>query len=99
MLAAVGDVAHDAQTILIALADHGGGGTNMRDHESSHPLDRTIPLVIAGRSIVPTDLVAPTLLDVRERGVGAGPPSAGKLRGRGSGEAFATFDTPASAVA
>jgi predicted AlkP superfamily pyrophosphatase or phosphodiesterase len=100
MLAAITDVAHDPHTLLIALADHGGGGTDMRDHESDDPLDRTIPLVIAGRDVVSAELVAPTLLDVPASVVWAlGLEAPESYEGRVLGEAFATFDTPASAVA
>jgi len=100
MLAAVADVAHDPQTILIALADHGGGGTDLKDHESDHALDRTIPLVIAGRDVVAIELAAPTLVDVPASIVWAlGLEVPASYEGRVLGEAFATFDTPASAVA
>ncbi len=47
---------HDPSTVLIALADHGGGGVDPRDHDSAHPLDRTIPIVVAGGSVVPGPL-------------------------------------------
>jgi hypothetical protein len=77
MLTAVVDVAHDPQTILIALADHGGGGTNVKDHESDHALDRTIPLVI-GRDIVATAGRAYAGRCSREYRVGAWPRGAGE---------------------
>lgn len=58
-------VEHDPSTALIALADHGGGGATPRDHDSAHPLDRTIPIVIAGGAVVPGRLGAGTsILDV-----------------------------------
>lgn len=49
-------VEHDPSTVLIALADHGGGGVNPRDHDSAHPLDGTIPIVVAGGAVEPGPL-------------------------------------------
>jgi predicted AlkP superfamily pyrophosphatase or phosphodiesterase len=58
-------VESDPSTVLIALADHGGGGVDLRSHESDHPADRTIPLMIAGGLVEPgARLHAATLLDV-----------------------------------
>jgi hypothetical protein len=48
----------DPGTLVIALADHGGGGGTLRHHDSAHPLDTTIPLVLAGGAIVSGDLGA-----------------------------------------
>ncbi len=55
----------DPDTLLIAVADHGGGGAVFRDHDSQHPHDRTIPLVLAGGAVVAGEL-APlsSILDV-----------------------------------
>ncbi|MEP6619536.1 MAG: alkaline phosphatase family protein [bacterium] len=39
---------HRDDTLLIACADHGGGGAVANDHDSAHPLDRTIPIMLAG---------------------------------------------------
>lgn len=47
----------DTRTLLIALADHGGGGTVATDHESDHPADRTIPIICAGCGLGPGDLL------------------------------------------
>ncbi len=44
-------VEHDPSTLLIALADHGGGGVEPRDHNSAHPFDRTIPILLAGGAV------------------------------------------------
>ncbi len=56
---------HDPTTVLIALADHGGGGVDPRNHDSAHPFDRTIPIVVAGGTVVPGSLRAGTsILDV-----------------------------------
>ncbi|MEP6492289.1 MAG: alkaline phosphatase family protein [bacterium] len=100
MLAAIANVAHDPQTILIALADHGGGGVDGKDHESDHALDRTIPLLIAGRGVIATELATPSLVDVPPSILWAlGLEVPASYEGRVLHEAFATFDTPASAVA
>jgi phosphopentomutase len=64
-LAAAVDIPDDQSTLLIALADHGGGGVRANDHNSHHPLDRTIPVLLAGGGVVPGAL-APlvSLVDV-----------------------------------
>ncbi len=49
-------ILHDPSTVLIACADHGGGGGVARDHEADHPLDWTIPIVIAGGGVRATEL-------------------------------------------
>ncbi len=55
----------DDETLLIILADHGGGGTNPRNHDSSHPHDRRIPLIICGGQVAPGALgPGASLLDV-----------------------------------
>jgi predicted AlkP superfamily pyrophosphatase or phosphodiesterase len=55
----------DPSTLLIALADHGGGGTVVDHHDSDHPLDRTIPIILAGGAVRRGDLGRGTsLLDV-----------------------------------
>jgi hypothetical protein len=63
LLASLIDVGGDEGTLLIALADHGGGGVDPRDHESAHPLDRTIPLLLCGAG-ASGNLGTPSLLDV-----------------------------------
>lgn len=57
-------IEHDPHTLLIALADHGGGGVSRRDHQEDHPLNVTIPLSIAGGSVRRIGLADATLLDV-----------------------------------
>jgi arylsulfatase A-like enzyme len=47
------DVPGDPSTLLIALADHGGGGVNPKHHDSAHPVDRTIPMLFAGGAVAP----------------------------------------------
>jgi phosphopentomutase len=52
-------------TLLIALADHGGGGRIATHHDSAHPFDCTIPIMLHGAGIQPQQLPAGlTLLDV-----------------------------------
>jgi arylsulfatase A-like enzyme len=73
--AALGDlvsaecVLDDPDTLLIALADHGGGGVSPRNHEEDHQLNLRIPLLLVGGRVVPGALrgdvsildVAPTV--------------------------------------
>lgn len=55
----------DPQTLLIALADHGGGGTDPRHHASDHPIDTTIPILIGGGAVIPGTLSSGTsVLDI-----------------------------------
>lgn len=55
----------DPATLLMALADHGGGGARVDHHDSAHPLDRTIPIMLAGGAVRRGDLGAgSSLLDV-----------------------------------
>ncbi|MFL5615129.1 MAG: alkaline phosphatase family protein [Gemmatimonadaceae bacterium] len=50
------DLENDPETLLIALADHGGGGIDPKDHESSHAFDRLVPLYFMGAGVTPGDL-------------------------------------------
>ena len=55
----------DPATLLIALADHGGGGAVATHHNSEHPFDRTIPMILAGGAVRRGDLApGSSLLDV-----------------------------------
>jgi phosphopentomutase len=93
LLAALADVEHDEGTLLIALADHGGGGAKPRCHDSDHPLDRTIPLLLAGPAVVGEELYEPSLLDVPATVLWAlGVPLPASYTGRPLYEAF----TPAA---
>lgn len=56
---------NDPGTALVVLADHGGGGRQRRHHDSDHPLDRTIPIILAGGAIRSAPLeTGVSLLDV-----------------------------------
>lgn len=37
-----------ADSLLLVVADHGGGGVEPRDHDAPHPVNDRIPLVLAG---------------------------------------------------
>ena len=55
---------HD-RTLLVVVADHGGGGRVPTHHDSAHPLDATIPILLHGAGARPMVLAAGhTLLDV-----------------------------------
>jgi hypothetical protein len=40
-----------ADSLLVVLADHGGGGVHPTDHDTPHPVNDRIPLVLAGPRI------------------------------------------------
>jgi hypothetical protein len=52
------------ESMLVVVADHGGGGENSQGHVSEHPLDVTVPLVLAGRHIARCTLGGVSLLDI-----------------------------------
>lgn len=64
---AIGALTHRLDnTLMIVLADHGGGGVGPNDHDAPHPLNEHIPLIIAGlgarrRHVITRDV---SLLDV-----------------------------------
>lgn len=88
-------------TLLITLADHGGGGVVVNDHDSMHPADQTIPIILAGAGVEAGALAGPvSLLDVPPTvlwalGV-ACPPS---YEGRALVEGFISLRTPVVAAA
>jgi hypothetical protein len=51
-------VLEDPSSAIIFLADHGGGGAVTTDHDSAHPHDLTIPIIIGGGRAVPGRLAA-----------------------------------------
>jgi arylsulfatase A-like enzyme len=64
LLASTLEIETDPHTVLIALADHGGGGWVETSHEDDHPLNTTIPLIMAGGCVEPGLIGDATLLDV-----------------------------------
>lgn len=82
--------AEDPGTLIIALADHGGGGAVADHHNSEHPLDRTIPVVLAGGAVRRGDLPpGASLLDVPATVAWAlGVPLPESFAGRPLAEAF-----------
>ena len=52
------------ESMLVVVADHGGGGENPKGHVSDHPLDLTVPLILAGRHIARSTLGDVSLLDI-----------------------------------
>ena len=46
----------DPAELVIACADHGGGGAHATSHDSEHPFDTTIPVILAGGDVAPGDL-------------------------------------------
>jgi len=85
----------DPHTLVIALADHGGGGVTLNDHCEEHHLNWTIPLILAGASVRPTRLEEAHLLDVPATAawaLGLTPPAG--YAGRVLIEAIATGDDP-----
>jgi predicted AlkP superfamily pyrophosphatase or phosphodiesterase len=98
LLASSLDLESDPRTLLIALADHGGGGVDNTDHEGEHPLNCTIPVIAAGARLPHRALGAVHLLDVPATTLWAlGVDIPRSYSGRVLAEAFAPDD--ASAVA
>jgi len=65
LLAALVGLESDEGTILIALSDHGGGGRDPRSHDSDHPADRSIFMLVGGRAVARGEMAPCTsLLDV-----------------------------------
>jgi phosphopentomutase len=64
LLTATTGAESDPHTLLIALADHGGGGLVPDHHEGDHPLNSTIPLLLIGGGLRPRQLTGASLLDV-----------------------------------
>ncbi|HEY3285704.1 MAG TPA: alkaline phosphatase family protein [Gemmatimonadaceae bacterium] len=46
----------DPAELVIACADHGGGGARPTAHDSDHPADTTVPVVLAGGDVFQGDL-------------------------------------------
>lgn len=58
------EVETDPGTVLIALADHGGGGLVPNHHDGDHPLNATIPMVLVGGRLRHETLADASLLDI-----------------------------------
>lgn len=59
------EVLYGTEALLVLVADHGGGGVHPKRHDSFHPQDRTIPIVLAGPAVTPRELrPMSTILDV-----------------------------------
>ncbi|MGH7619422.1 MAG: alkaline phosphatase family protein [Gemmatimonadaceae bacterium] len=92
-------LADDSETLIVGLADHGGGGRKPNDHESDHALDRTIPIVLFGANVVPRGLGPARLLDVPPTILSAlGVDIPHTYEGRVLWEAFAADERLAAAV-
>lgn len=93
------ELSSDPTTLLVVTADHGGGGRAARDHESDHPADHTIPLILAGAGIQAGPLAGPvSLLDVPATVLLAlGVPIPETYAGRPLQDAFATSQAAAAA--
>ena len=89
-LDALTSASSDPETVLIVVADHGGGGTTRRDHDSDHPLNRTIPIILAGGAVHHTTLLPDSaLVDVPPTILHAlGVPIPASYSGRALREAF-----------
>ncbi len=98
LLLASAEVHADPHTMLIAVADHGGGGVLANDHEDNHPVNTTIPLVLAGAAVQQGQLCAASLLDIPATiawTLGLTPPAT--YTGRVLAEAFEAADATAVA--
>jgi len=92
--------ADDGHTLIVALADHGGGGCAPNDHDGDHPLNRTIPILLYGPGVAARELGPATLVDVPPtilRALGVSVPES--YEGRILREAFVTDERSAAAVA
>lgn len=97
LLVALCEIGRDPGTLLIALADHGGGGVKHDDHASTHPLDCTIPIVLSGGGVSAGRLAPMTsLLDVPPTVLWSlGIPIPASWTGRPLLEAFAPLEVAA----
>ncbi len=100
MLNALAQIGEDPSTLLVACADHGGGGLVSNNHDSDHPFDRTIPVMFGGAAVARQDLGAVSLLDIPPTVLWAlGLERPAQLEGRVLHEAFPVARELATAVA
>ena len=95
------NVLQDPATLMVVCADHGGGGVDARSHDSPHPLDQRIPLLLLGAQ-VRRGRLGPncSLLDVPATAcwaLGLEPPAT--YSGRPLRQAFLLPDEPLAAIA
>jgi arylsulfatase A-like enzyme len=77
------------ETLLVVVSGRGGGGEDPKRHVSDHPLDLTIPLMLAGRHIARCSLGKVSLLDIAPTILSAlGLPIPRSYEGRVLSEAF-----------
>lgn len=95
------DVLRDQSTLMIVCADHGGGGVDARNHDSLHPLDQRIPLLLLGGAVRRGHLGPNcSLLDVPATicwALGLQPPAT--YSGRALRQAFLMADEPLATIA
>ena len=86
-------VADDPDTLVILMADHGGGGVLAQDHDHPHPVNEGIPVGMVGGRVIP-GLVSPEpvrLLDIPPTVLsGFGGTAPAEYEGRVLHEAFMT---------
>ena len=90
----------DRGTMVIALADHGGGGIVDNHHDGDHPLNLTIPFMLGGGAVAPRQLGDVRVVDVPSTiawALGVAAPAA--YTGRALTEAFQINSAVAMAMA
>ncbi len=88
-LRALAGLDQDPGTMLLVCSDHGGGGRAADDHDSDHPDDTTIPIVLAGAGVRAGPLGSASLLDIPATTLWTlGVPVPGHFGGRPLTEAF-----------
>lgn len=90
-LGVLNELADESGTLVIVTADHGGGGVLPSDHDHPHPINETIPLLVAGPGVRTggATMSGASLLDVPPTVVsafGGNPPA--QWQGRVLSEAF-----------
>lgn len=96
LLTALTEVPRDSGTLLITLSDHGGGGADRKNHDSDHPLDRRILIMMSGGGVRPGTLhEGASILDVPATVLWAlGVPAPAEYAGSALVAPFRTEDSP-----